>query len=64
MWHVRGTRQVHTGFSWGDLRERDHFEDLPLEGRKISNQIIKKWDWGESWTGLIWLRIGTGGGLL
>jgi hypothetical protein len=20
--------------------------------------------WGESWTGLIWLRIGTGGGLL
>jgi hypothetical protein len=24
---------------------------------------IKKWDGGE-WTGLIWLRIGTGGGLL
>jgi hypothetical protein len=20
--------------------------------------------WGETWTGLIWLRIGTGGGLL
>jgi hypothetical protein len=25
--------------------------------------IVKKWD-GEEWTGLIWLRIGTGGGLL
>jgi hypothetical protein len=24
---------------------------------------IQKWD-GEAWTGLIWLRIGTGGGLL
>jgi hypothetical protein len=25
--------------------------------------IFKKWD-GGAWTGLIWLRIGTGGGLL
>jgi hypothetical protein len=24
---------------------------------------LKEWD-GEAWTGLIWLRIGTGGGLL
>ena len=24
---------------------------------------LKKWD-GEAWTGLIWLRIGTGGGRL
>jgi len=25
--------------------------------------IFRKWD-GEAWTGLIWLRIGVGGGLL
>jgi hypothetical protein len=27
------------------------------------NRIFKKWD-GESWTGWLWLRIGTGGGCL
>jgi hypothetical protein len=25
--------------------------------------ILKKWDW-KAWNGLIWLRIGTGGGRL
>jgi hypothetical protein len=29
----------------------------------ILNWIFKKWD-GDEWTGLLWLRIGTGGGLL
>jgi hypothetical protein len=28
----------------------------------ILKWIFKKWD-GAAWTGLIWLRIGTGGGL-
>jgi hypothetical protein len=35
--------------------------------RRWENNIkinFKKWDGGRSWTGLIWLRIGTGGGLL
>jgi hypothetical protein len=32
-------------------------------GRIILKRIFKKWN-GEGWTGLIWLRIGTGGGLL
>jgi hypothetical protein len=31
--------------------------------RIILKWILKKWDVG-TWTGLIWLRIGTGGGLL
>jgi hypothetical protein len=30
-------------------------------GRKYSNRSEKKWD-GETWTGLIWLRRGRGGG--
>jgi hypothetical protein len=32
-------------------------------GRIILKRIVRKWD-GEGWTGLIWLRIGTGGGHL
>jgi hypothetical protein len=31
--------------------------------RIILNWIFKKWD-GMAWPGLIWIRIGTGGGLL
>jgi hypothetical protein len=57
---VRGG--LHTGFWWGDLREGDHSEDPGIDGRVILKWIFKKWD--GAWTGLIWLRIGTGGGLL
>ena len=46
---------------WGELIERDHPEDLALDGRLISKRIFKKCD-GNAGTGLIWLRIGTGGG--
>jgi hypothetical protein len=33
--HVWDTGDVHTGFWWGDLRERDHLDDLDLDGRII-----------------------------
>jgi hypothetical protein len=58
-----GKGDVHTGFWWGDLREGDHLEDLDVDGRIILQLIFKKWT-GRAWTGFIWLRIGTGGGLL
>jgi hypothetical protein len=58
-----GRGEVHTGFCSGDLSEGDHLENPGVDGRIILKWIFKKWDWG-AWTGLIWLRIGTGGGLL
>jgi hypothetical protein len=42
-----GIEEVHTGFWWGNLRERDHLEDLGINGRIIFKCISKL---------LIWLR--------
>jgi hypothetical protein len=58
--HV-GDRKDAYGIWWGDLRERDHLEDLGTGGRIILKWVFKVWDY-EIWTGLICLRIGTCGG--
>jgi hypothetical protein len=54
---------VNTGFWWGNSSERNHFDDPGIDGRIILRWIFRKWN-GGAWTGLIWLRIGTGGGHL
>ena len=54
---------MYTGFWWGNLRETDHLEDPDIDRRKILRSIFRKWDMGVL-TGLIRLRLGTGGGHL
>jgi hypothetical protein len=44
------------------LREGNHLGDPGVDGRRILKWILKI-GMG-AWTGLSWLRIGTGGGLL
>ena len=57
-----GEGEVCTGFYWGNLRERDHWEDLDVDGRIILRWIFGKWEGVE--TGWSWLRIGTDDGHL
>ena len=45
-----GTGDVHTGLSWNNQRERNHLEDLRVDGWTILKWICKWWD-GEAWTG-------------
>jgi hypothetical protein len=59
----RETVEVCTGFWWENVRERDHLKDLVVNGWIILKWIFKKL-YGKAWTGMIWLRIGKGRGLL
>jgi len=61
--HVWGRGQAYSGFRCGTMREREHLEEPCVDGRIILRWIFRKWDVG-LWTGLIWLRIVTSGGLL
>jgi len=46
MWHVWERREAYTRFWWGNLRERDHFGDVVVDGRIILRWIFRKWDVG------------------
>jgi hypothetical protein len=35
LWHLLGRGEMQAGFWWGNLRERDHFEDPGVGGRII-----------------------------
>jgi hypothetical protein len=53
----------NTTFWSGNLRGRDHFEDLDVDGRIILERILGK-QHGNVCTGFIRIRIGTVDGLL
>jgi hypothetical protein len=42
MWRVWGRRELHTGFWWENLVERDNFEELGIDGRIILKWILIK----------------------
>jgi hypothetical protein len=58
-----GEGGMHRGFWYENLKERDHLEDLILYGRVMLKWLLKKKN-ERMCTGLVCLRVGTGGGLL
>ena len=56
-------RRGAKGFWWGSVKEKIHLEDPVVDVRIILKWIFRKWN-GVAWTGWIWLRIETDGGLL
>jgi len=41
-----GRGEVHTGFWWGNLRERDHMGDTGMHGMILWKWIFRKWNGG------------------
>jgi hypothetical protein len=46
MWHIWGTGEVHTGFWWGYLRERDYMENVDMGGTVVLEWIFQEVGWG------------------
>ena len=40
----KGSGDVHAGFWWGNLREREHLKDLGVSGSVILRWTFRKWD--------------------
>jgi hypothetical protein len=57
-------KEMHTGFWLGNLMVRNHLHDVGIDQIiKITKMALKETGW-EMWTGFIWLRAQTKGGLL
>jgi hypothetical protein len=50
MTHTVGRIEMHAGFVWGNMKERDHLENLVIDGRIILNSFK---DVG--WIGVEWI---------
>jgi hypothetical protein len=53
---------MNIGYWWESHKERDHKEDQDVGGWTLLKWMLKGQD-GVVWSGSIWLRIGTSGGL-
>jgi hypothetical protein len=45
-------RDVHTGFTGGNLRKRDHLKDPSVDGRILLKWIFRKWNGDTYWIDL------------
>ena len=61
MWQILKRTDMHRGFWWENLTERDHLEELYVVGRIILKWIIKRQD-GRVWKGFVRLGIWISGG--
>jgi hypothetical protein len=52
MWQIRGRREVHAEFWWGNMSERDHLKVPGLDGRIILRWIFMKRNGGMDWIDL------------
>ena len=52
-----GRGEVQIGIWWGNLGQRDHLEDLSVDGMIILRWIFRKWD---GWHGLNLSGLGYG----
>ena len=51
--HVQGRGEVRTGFLWGNLRERDHFEFLSVDWKIILKCIFRKYYEDVEWIDVV-----------
>jgi len=55
-----GGGEIHSGLLCGNVKKRDHFENLEVDRMIILKLIFMKCD--RAWTELMWLREGQVGG--
>jgi hypothetical protein len=42
LWYTWERREVHAEFWWGNLKEKDHLNDLGIDGRIVSKWVLGK----------------------
>lgn len=41
IWQIWDRKEMHVGFYWGNIKERDRFENLGVDGRIQLNWVLK-----------------------